>query len=47
MEHKRYIYLGGNIDLPEFGFQKGSVYFGDKIEKLKGEIGNQYYFLGP
>ena len=35
MEHKRYIYLGGNIDLPEFGFQKGSVYFGDKIEKLK------------
>ncbi len=35
MEHKRYIYLGGNIDLPEFGFVKGNVYYGEKIEELK------------
>ena len=31
----KYIYLGKNIDLPEFGFVKGNVYYGEKIEELK------------
>ena len=34
-EETKYIYLGRNIDLPEFGFTKGNVYYGDKIEELK------------
>nr|DAX19227.1 MAG TPA: hypothetical protein [Caudoviricetes sp.] len=34
-EGTKYIYLGKNIDLPEFGFIKGNVYYGDKIEELK------------
>mgnify|MGYP003093374964 CR=1 FL=1 len=34
-EETRYIYLGKNIDLPEFGFVKGNVYYGEKIEELK------------
>lgn len=34
-EETKYIYLGKNIDLPEFGFVKGNVYYGDKIEELK------------
>ena len=34
-EETKYIYLGKNIDLPEFGFVKGNVYYGEKIEELK------------
>lgn len=34
-EETRYIYLGKNIDLPEFGFVKGNIYYGEKIEELK------------
>ena len=34
-EEIKYIYLGKNIDLPEFGFVKGNVYYGEKIEELK------------
>ena len=34
-EETKYIYLGKNIDLPEFGFVKGNVYYGEKIEVLK------------
>lgn len=34
-EETRYIYLGKNIDLPEFGFAKGNIYYGEKIEELK------------
>ena len=34
-EETKYIYLGRNIDLPEFGFTKGNVYYGEKIEELK------------
>lgn len=34
-EETKYIYLGKNIDLPEFGFIKGNVYYGEKIEELK------------
>lgn len=34
-EETKYIYLGKNIDLPEFGFVKGNVYYGDKIKELK------------
>ena len=34
-EETKYIYLGRNIDLPEFGFTKGNIYYGDKIEELK------------
>lgn len=34
-EETKYIYLGRNIDLPEFGFVKGNVYYGEKIEELK------------
>lgn len=33
-EKTRYIYLGNNINLPEFRFTKGGVYFGEKIEEL-------------
>ena len=32
---KKYIYLGNKLNLPEFNFNKGSIYFGDKIEELK------------
>ena len=32
-EEIKYIYLGKNIDLPEFGFVKGNVYYGEKIEE--------------
>ena len=31
----KYIYLGRKIDLPEFGFTKVNIYYGDKIEELK------------
>lgn len=31
----KYVYLGKNINLPEFSFGKGGVYYGDKIEELK------------
>lgn len=34
-EEIKYIYLGKNIDLSEFGFVKGNVYYGEKIEELK------------
>ena len=34
-KEKKYIYLGNNLDLPEFGFSKSAVYFGEKIEELK------------
>nr|DAW46836.1 MAG TPA: hypothetical protein [Caudoviricetes sp.] len=34
-EEIKYIYLGRNIDLLEFGFVKGNVYYGEKIEELK------------
>lgn len=34
-EETKYIYFGKNIDLPEFGFVKGNVYYGEKIEELK------------
>ena len=34
MEKTRYIYLADNIDLPEFKFIKGSIYYGDKIDEL-------------
>ena len=34
-EETKYIYLGRNIDLPEFGFTKGNIYYGEKIEELK------------
>lgn len=34
-EEIKHIYLGKNIDLPEFGFVKGNVYYGEKIEELK------------
>ena len=33
MEKTRYIYLADNIDLPEFKFIKGSIYYGELIEK--------------
>ena len=29
-EETRYIYLGKNIDLPEFGFAKGNIYITEK-----------------
>ena len=35
MEDKKYIYLGRSVTLPEFRFDKGGVYFGDKIDELK------------
>lgn len=31
---KKYIYVGKNLDLPEFLFIKGTVYYGEDIEKL-------------
>lgn len=31
---KTYIYVGKKLDLPEFLFIKGTVYFGEEIEKL-------------
>ena len=31
----RYIYLGDELNLPEFRFVKGGIYYGDKIEELK------------
>lgn len=34
-EEKKYIYLGNDLDLPEFRFSKSGVYFGEKIEELK------------
>lgn len=37
MENKKYIYLGNDLDLPEFRFTKSGVYFGDKIEELKSK----------
>ena len=35
MDNKKYIYLGRTVTLPEFKFDKGGVYFGDKIDELK------------
>lgn len=34
-KEKKYIYLGNNLDLPEFRFTKSAVYFGEKIEEMK------------
>lgn len=31
---KRYIFIGETLELPEFQFVKGSIYFGDKITEL-------------
>lgn len=31
---KKYIFVGKNLDLPEFFFSKGTVYYGEKIERL-------------
>ncbi|WP_338953601.1 hypothetical protein [Fusobacterium nucleatum] len=31
---KTYIYVGKKLDLPEFLFVRGTVYFGEEIEKL-------------
>lgn len=31
---KKYIYVGKNLDLPKFLFIKGTVYYGEDIEKL-------------
>ena len=31
---KKYIYVGKNLNLPEFLFIKGTVYYGEDIEKL-------------
>ena len=31
----RYIYHGNELNLPEFRFVKGGIYYGDKIEELK------------
>ena len=31
---KRYIFIGETLELPEFQFVKGSIYFGDKIAEL-------------
>lgn len=33
-EETRYIYLGNDLNLPEFRFTKGGVYYGEKIEEL-------------
>ena len=38
---KTYIYVGKKLDLPEFLFVRGTVYFGEEIEKL---IDNKRYF---
>ena len=43
-EETKYIYLGKNIDLPEFGFTKGNVYYGDKIEELKKILSSFLYY---
>lgn len=31
---KKYIFMGKNLELPEFFFSSGTVYYGEKIEKL-------------
>nr|DAS86684.1 MAG TPA: hypothetical protein [Caudoviricetes sp.] len=31
---KKYIFVAKNLDLPEFFFAKGTIYYGEKIEKL-------------
>ena len=31
---KRYIFIGETLELSEFQFVKGSIYFGDKITEL-------------
>ena len=31
----RYSYLWNELNLPEFRFVKGGIYYGDKIEELK------------
>lgn len=31
---KRYIFIGEALELPEFQFVKGAIYFGDKITEL-------------
>lgn len=31
----RYIYLGNELNFPDFRFTKGGIYYGDKIEELK------------
>lgn len=35
MEDKRYIYLGNELNLPDFRFSKGGIYYGDTIEELR------------
>lgn len=34
---KKYIYLGENLDLPDFRLSKGDVYHGDKIEEIRAK----------
>lgn len=35
MENEKYVYLGKNVNLQEFRFDTGGVYFGEKIKELK------------
>ena len=35
---KTYIYVGKKLDLPEFLFVRGTVYFGEEIDKRVGTI---------
>ena len=35
---KRYIFIGETLELPEFQFVKGSIYFGEKITELLNKL---------